>query len=248
MGWLSRDPVEKVLGSGRSYVTDAETVDQASDYVPLIKAIAAVTGGMLDFERIECVEMGKIRTITLVQDDRPWMGVVDGDTDWIDSEKLVPLLNRVLSDTRAPGRIHAYSEKGWGQECGFLYALDGQLPALRAAGIIFEGDRPPDPVRPDDEVLAVNRMIHGHAIRAGAFVEYWHDEPFDEMSVTLGARQPLGGIVLPPKTQVLFNPEGELHCCIIPIAHETFVAGLRVPFVGGVWAFDEAELLPEYAT
>ncbi|HEY1817055.1 MAG TPA: hypothetical protein VGG74_32130 [Kofleriaceae bacterium] len=44
---------------------------------------------------------------------------------------------------------------------------------MRAAGYSIERDPLPEP--PEPEVLATDRVIHGHRFRAGTTVEYWAD-------------------------------------------------------------------------
>jgi hypothetical protein len=234
-----------IVGAEHVLVVDGESVDDARDYIPLLERIAAITGGVLRFDRITCFGQPSGRKLMLTQGGRTWGGVLAGNTDWIDEEGLIALLGRVLADLGCASRLHAFREPGWGQELGILFARDDQLPALREAGVELDDDQDSAPEPPEDEVLAADRVIHGLAIRAGASVEYWRDPPFDAMQVTLGPSQEVAGLVLPAGTKVLFTEGGEILCCVIPVAYEAgaqrFAAGTRVPFAGGVWQLDRAE-------
>lgn len=238
------DEPGRIVGARHVFMTDGESVDDARDYVPLIAQIASITDGALRFDRVTCVEeRDKTRVLTLAQGTRTWTGELQGDTDWIDNERLLAILNRVLADLGVSQQLRAIHHRDWGQELGVVFATAPQLEELRAAGYSIEGD--PRPTEREDEVLAADRMIHGHLFRAGSKVEYWRDPPFDEMAVTVAAPHELAGLTVPAGTDVLFNEDGSLLCCVIAVAHTAnghrFVAGTRIPFEHGAWQLDRAE-------
>lgn len=249
MGWLSdlfarkrpaiADAPAKVL------VIDGECVDDAASYERVVREVAAITGGMLTFDRITCVEgdppsedePDATRMMTLVRGDRTWTGRLRGRTDWIDGERLLALLNRTID---APRRLHEVHHPSWGHEMGVVFALEGELAQLRAQGYTIEDD----PVESHDrepETLTAARVIHGHAFPAGTRVEYWRDPPYDEMEVTLGAPHVVAGLALPAETSIMFTEQGPILCCVVPVAHASFSAGTRIPFADGAWKLDEAE-------
>jgi hypothetical protein len=254
------DEPASIVGARNVFITDAESVDDARDYEPLVAQIAAITDGALRFDRATCVEgppptddeldadrgleRDTTRVLTLAQGARTWTGRLQGTTDWVDGDRLLELLNRVLRDLGVAKQLRAiHHPTRWGQELGVVFATATQLDELRAAGYSIEGD--PRPTGPEDEVLTTDRTIHGYLFRAGTAVEYWRDPPFDEMEVTIAATHELAGLTLPAGTHILFQEEGEILCCIIAVAHaargHSFVAGTRIPFEGGAWQLDRAE-------
>jgi len=256
MGWFAR-----LIGRSRRAVTmDGESVDTADDYIDVVRDIAAITGGILELDRVRCVEAAPpsndeldddrtlerdtTRVMTLGRGDRTWTGRLQGHTDWIDQQRLLVLMNRVLADLGAPRRLHAIHHPTWGQELGVVYARDLELAELRQLDYTIEDDRD-DAEEREPETLAAERLIHGHLFPAGTRVEYWRDPPYDEMEVTLGAPHVVAGLALPEGTIITFLEEGEILCCVIAVDHATadhrFVAGTRVPFESGVWQFAKAE-------
>jgi hypothetical protein len=252
-------PAERIVGAGRTLVTDGERVDHARDYEPLVREIEAITGGVLRFDAVSCEEIEPpdddpdddpladarelTRELRLTRAGRTWTGRLQGETDWIDGERLLGLLNRVLADLGGAERLHELREAHWGQEMGVVFARDEHLQPLRDAGYVLEAD--PPPTRPADEVLDQDRVIHGQRIRAGAKVEYWADPPFDEMEVTLAAAQELHGLLLPAATTILYREDGRPLACVVTVAHQVgsraLVAGTRIPFEDGAWQLDQAE-------
>ena len=106
MGWLRKlfgggsvgDRAERIVGRGHVMITDGESVDSASDYVTVVAEIAAITGGLLRFDTIACVEddgpgedddadQDATRVLTLTQAGRTWTGRLQGRTDWIDETR-----------------------------------------------------------------------------------------------------------------------------------------------------------------
>lgn len=247
MGLL--EPLERIVGARHVFITDGESADDARDYEPLVAQIAAITDGALRFEMVACVEGPATdgdrttRVLTLAHGARTWTTRLEGHTDWIDSERLLALLNRVIDDQGAVARLHAVHHHNWGQELGVVFATAAQLDELRSVGYSIQGD--PRATKPVDEVLAADRTIHGHRFQSGTAVEYWHDPPFDEMAVTIAAPHEIVGLTIPAGTQILFDEQGELLCCVITVAcsargHD-FVAGTRIPFEDGAWRLDRAE-------
>lgn len=232
MSWLSKSIVDgpaKIVGSKHVVVMDGECVDAAEDYLPVIREIAAITG-VLRFDHIECEEDDAGRLVTLVQAGRTWTGRVQGNTDWIDNEGLLLLLNQVLEELGAAKRLHAIQHPTWGQELGVVFAAEAELAKLRAAEYSIESDEPPP--APDDETLAADRVIHGILFHAGTVVEHWTDPPFDAMAVTLATPHDIRGLTLPAETHLMFREDGTLLCCVTD--------GKRIPFDNG-WRHDLAE-------
>jgi hypothetical protein len=241
MGWFGRksiaDGPARIVGKRRVVVMDGECVDTAEDYVDVIRDIAAITDGTLVFDAITCEEEERgsgepARAIALAQGGRAWTGRVHGDTDWIDNGRLVGLLNRVLADLGAARRVHAIHHDTWGQELGVVFATDEELARLRERGYMLdEGGSPLQ--QPDDEVLAVDRELHGVAFRAGTTVAYWSEPPFDAMEVRLAEPHTIAGLVLPAGAAIHFHDDGGILCGVFD--------GKRVPFEDGAWRLGQAE-------
>jgi hypothetical protein len=233
------DAATRTLGPARVLIVDSESVEDAADYIPLVGQIAGLTAGVLRFDAVTCVEAGAYRRLEVMHAGRRWTGLLEVESDGIDTDGLLSLLNAILSACDAEGRMYAFEEPGWGQELGLLYAGEEELPRLRAARVILEHDALSEPRA--DETLAEARVIHGYVFLPTARVEYWQDPPFDEMEVTLGVAQELAGLTLPATTSVVFTEEGALLCCVIRVAHPPFAAGTRIPFGDGRWQLDAAE-------
>jgi hypothetical protein len=266
MGWLGKlfgrtelakasiiDEPARIVGAAHVLIMDGERVDDARDYIGVVAEIAAITGGALRFDEVTCTESGPPTDDELDEDEtldrdatrvlvvrtgrHVFEGRLRGHTDWIDGERLLALLDRALPD--GGPRLFEIHHASWGQELGVVFATAAQLDELRAAGYIIESDAEPEPH--EDEVLAADRVMHGHRFGAGTRVEYWSDPPFDEMSVTLASPLELVGLALPVGTAVLFNEKGGIHCCVIPSSGTR----KRIPFGGGAWLLDQAEVLEE---
>lgn len=232
MSWFSRSIVDepaKIVGKKHVVVMDGECVDMAEDYVEVIRDIAAITG-VLRFDRIECEEDDDDRIVTLAQGGRTWTGRVQGNTDWVDDEHLLLLLNEILAELGAAKRLYSIQHATWGQELGVVFAGEAELAKLRSAAYSIESDKPPP--APDDETLAADRVIHGLRFRAGTVVEYWTDPPFDAMAVTLAVPHDIRGLTLPAEAHLMFREDGTILCCVAD--------GKRIPFDNG-WRHDLAE-------
>jgi hypothetical protein len=270
MGWFAdlfarkrpsiTDGPAHIVGAAHVLVVDGERVDDAADYISVVREIGAITDGALQLDRVTCVEgeppsddeldddatleVDTTRVMTLVRGDRTWTGRLRGHTDWIDSDRLLALLGDVLAELGARRRLHAIHHPTWGQELGVVYALESELAQLRAQGYTIEDD-PEESHERDPEMLAAERMIHGHSFPAGTRVEYWRDPPYDEMEVTLETPHVVAGLALPAASSILFTEDGPILCCVIPVDHvadgRPFAAGTRIPFADGSWQLDDAE-------
>ena len=125
-----------------------------------------------------------------------------------------------------------------------MFARPEQLQPLRDADFTIEDD--PRPQAPPDEILAADRLIHGHVFHAGTKVEYWLDPPFDEMTVTLATPHVVVGLSLPARTNILFDEQGKILCCVTQVPHGKFAAGTRIAFEHGAWQLDQAETSDDY--
>lgn len=126
-----------VAGERRVLVLDGECIDAAADYVGVVRRLAALTGGALTLDAIDCVEhpSGQ-RRLSLRRGERRWGALLAGSTDGIDGERLLAALNAALATLGAPGRLVAFDPGYRGQEGAFAY-LSREL-AERAAPLVTE--------------------------------------------------------------------------------------------------------------
>jgi hypothetical protein len=122
----------KAVARGRYFLTDAESVDAAADYLPLVARIAKLAGGTLAFDAVTCTEAAGVRTLTLRRGERIWRRDLRGDTDWIDEGALCDALNEVLAETGEELRVATF-DLGRGQEVGFVCATAAELTELGLA-------------------------------------------------------------------------------------------------------------------
>jgi hypothetical protein len=112
-GPLPRAPsLEEIVPPERQFVWDAESVDEAADYITLLGHMLGPWGEeALRFDRVSCVEgpddFPRVarRRLTVSRGERTWAADLEGDTDWVDVRGLVALLNGVLAERGSPRRI-----------------------------------------------------------------------------------------------------------------------------------------------
>ncbi len=118
------------VGEARVLTIDGECVDDARSYESVVARLAALSGGALVYDRIDCVEQLDGRRLTLRRGDLLVGGVL-AKGDWIDAPGLLAVLNDAVAD--GPGRFVTF-ESGYGdQSSSFAFLTRDDAGKLRGA-------------------------------------------------------------------------------------------------------------------
>lgn len=120
-----------LLGEDHIHRVDAESIDQAGDYAPLLRALDRIADGALAIGQIRFRE-GPKRLVVFSRAHAPEVELIlAGDTDWIDSDFLVQQLNTALDLEGRPERYHRYWSRDFGQETAFVFLDERTALQLR---------------------------------------------------------------------------------------------------------------------
>ena len=124
---MSKEPLQLYpylvsrLGQARILVVDGESAESVRDYEPLIRDLLSLATIPLELERFDCTESDP-RVLQPTVSGITLTFMVEGDTDWIDSETLVSGLNEILIRSGLDYRFYAfYDAAQFSQETGFCF-------------------------------------------------------------------------------------------------------------------------------
>ncbi len=126
--------LEEVVPPERTFISDSECVDEAKDYEELIKDLVKITENTICFEAISCVETEKGRELLLTVNQKKFKTILEGDTDYVDVSPLLSCLNKVAAYYKLERRFYEFSDPGWGQEFGVVFATRTEASKIKKAG------------------------------------------------------------------------------------------------------------------
>lgn len=135
---LPRIPNFREVAPGApTIIIDTECVDDPDDYVSLVEEIlAALADGEIALDSVVCTEEESLRRLVLRGGDRRWEAMLEGDTDWVDGEPLLVVLNEVAEGLGAERRFVAFADEAFGQEIGIAFVTQAERRALEMKGVI----------------------------------------------------------------------------------------------------------------
>jgi hypothetical protein len=221
-------PLRRVIQLvGREHVLpslDRERVPAASDVEAVVDELLAITGGAAPDATCRCTERDGARRLTLSVEGRRFRTDLRGETDWIDLDPLLDVLNEALAHQGAPGRLHALDDGRRHQTTGIVYATDDQAAVLRRWGLLTKPFSLPAedveelPCRPGTQVdlhpngriaratLARDAAVQGIWCAAGSEVQIRRTGAI--IRAVLAREHRFGGVAFPAGSQVAFQ-EGE---------------------------------------
>ena len=116
------DIIHQEVGKDAIFMTETDTVDDVEDYEKVINSLFAITGGEITLEAFASAEKGRVRTLVLKYLGTDNSFKVEGDTDWIDHNRLMKGLNKVLIKLEHPKRFYYFWDANWEHEAGYFYA------------------------------------------------------------------------------------------------------------------------------
>lgn len=119
----------EIVPAGRLIDMDGESVDDVKDYKTVLEDIAGITEGYLDFDTMTFSERNAVRQVVVTRGARSWTAELEGRTDWIDNDKLVPFLNEILLENGASKKI--YILKTDDQSLRLAYATEKEADQLK---------------------------------------------------------------------------------------------------------------------
>lgn len=124
-----RTTLAELVGPAHLLVGDAECVDSAGDYRPVVMSLCALTQGALRMEFFACSEEDTVRELRLVISGVELRAQLAGDTDYVDVKPLLVCLNDV-AERLSERRFYEVRDPAWGQEFGVAFATEGEARTL----------------------------------------------------------------------------------------------------------------------
>jgi hypothetical protein len=134
--------VNEIVPAKRRYQEDGECVDDAKDYLDVVREIGALAGRDLEITRLRCVAKGTARELSFHVRGHAVKATL-ANTGWVDLDPLLVALNSALPKT-SKRSFWTYGKSD--QSFGVVYVDDREVIKVRDAG--YAPRRPSGPATP----------------------------------------------------------------------------------------------------